>query len=115
MKLDGERPKIGETLREQLQGLADREGVVDDRLFADEVSMGAEHLFRTFWCIKRSCRGGSFGGGGLSYPDIESYMRLSGAILLPWEVEALIEMDLAHASTAEKQRKKYGKKGSDKS
>ncbi|WP_456115303.1 phage tail assembly chaperone [Skermanella mucosa] len=44
-------------------------------------------LIETLWHLNSSS-----GGEGISYREIDSYMRCTGAILHPWECEALVKL-----------------------
>lgn len=72
--------------------------------------MGAERLAEMFWRVQRGCQGGDFGGGRLSWTQIESWARQTRNALEPWEVEGLVAIDDAHYTAVTKHQEEYPKK-----
>jgi hypothetical protein len=53
-----------------------------------------EDIWTAFWRIEQSRQGG-MGPQAFAYAEIEAWSRLSRHDLAPWEVEAIMDMDVA--------------------
>lgn len=94
----------GASLRTHLQRLARNTGRVDERLLV-EVPPSVEQLWEVFmaWAVQR--RSG-MSMHPLTFTDIESWCRLYGVCLNPWELDTLLELDAATLRVAaENQRR----------
>jgi hypothetical protein len=74
-------------------------GQVDDRLTPPPIPTEVRGLYEVFYTLSAARRSG-FGACALTFTDIESWSRLSGVDLTPWELETLIAMDAAALSVA---------------
>lgn len=52
-----------------------------------------EGAWAAFWSLERTRQGGMGGSQAFTYAEIESWVRLAGEALAPWEVEAVVAMD----------------------
>lgn len=78
-------------------------GQVDDRLAPLPIPDEVRGLYEAFFSLSAARRSG-FGPGALTFTDIESWSRLTGVALTPWELETLIVMDAAALATAAKNK-----------
>jgi hypothetical protein len=92
-----QRQGDGATLRTHLQRAAET-GRVDERLF-NSCPKGAESLWSAFGQIGRS-RPSGFGVAPISLVEIESWQRLFGVTLTPWEIDTIIEVDAVFVGRA---------------
>lgn len=77
----------GVTLRDRLEQVEEQTGRSDPRLDSLEVPAAGAHLWQWFWELRRD--------GTITYQEIESWCRLTGQGLSPWEAGTLREMDAA--------------------
>ena len=80
----------GHPLRAHLQRVAET-GREDTRLF-NECPREVLPLWVAYTQIGR-CRSGGLGAGAISLQEVESWQRLTGVTLTPWELDAIIELD----------------------
>ncbi len=81
----------GASLRAHLQRLADSTGRVDDRLTLKAPRV-CEALWGAFLQLSATRQAG-MGTNPISMTEVESWCRLQGVTLTPWEVDTLLAMD----------------------
>lgn len=81
----------GASLRTHLQRAAET-GRIDDRLY-NLCPKGGESLWSAYGQIGRSRPSGFGGISAVSLSEIESWQRLYGVTLTPWEIDTIIEID----------------------
>lgn len=98
----GCRQGDGATLRTHLQRLAQNTSRVDDRLL-EEVPRSLRYLWDAFTDLGAKRRAG-MGASPLTFVDIESWSRLYGVRLNPWELDTLIQLDVVTLNKAAEQQ-----------
>lgn len=78
-------------------------GHVDERLTPLPIPAEVRGLYEAYFTLSAARRSG-FGPSALTLTDIESWSRLSGVPLTPWELETLIVTDAAALATAAKNK-----------
>lgn len=80
--------------------------MVDERLFA-QCPAGCEAVWRAFVQIGRS-RPAGFGVSAISLQEIESWQRLYGVQMTPWELDLLLDIDATFVQHATQKAKVKG-------
>lgn len=93
-----QRQPDGDTLRGYLQWQAQASGHADPRLTA-QPPKGCESLWATY-CELSAMRPSGMGVSPIPGAEYESWQRLNGIALTPWEVDTLKAMDSAARSAA---------------
>jgi hypothetical protein len=88
-----QRQPTGGTLRQHLQAAAAATGRADPRLL-QTVPDGVSALWETY-CELSTMRPAGMGVSAIPGAEYESWQRLSGVQLTPWEVDTLKAMDRA--------------------
>lgn len=99
----GHRQPDGSTLRDHLQAVARAGGAVDPRL-TSALQPGLAGLWEAY-CELSAMRPSGMGASAIPGPEYESWQRLSGVTLTPWEVDTLKAMDRAALSAMADNRK----------
>ena len=99
----GQRQPDGSTLRDHLQAVARAGGGVDPRLTAT-LQPGLAGLWDAY-CELSAMRPAGMGISAIPGSEYESWQRLSGVTLTPWEVDTLRAMDRAAMSAMADNRK----------
>lgn len=68
--------------------------------------MGGDYLWRAFQRLSSRRSTNGFGVNALSWPDIDAFVRLSGAALEPWEIEVIEHLDGLYLAQQAKQQAK---------
>lgn len=65
----------------------------EDELWMPDFPMPAMYLWRAYHRIRNRKGGSGFGVSPLEWSDIDSFSRMSGTRLLPWEVAMIERLD----------------------
>lgn len=98
-----QRQPDGSTLRDHLQAVARAGGAVDPRL-TSALQPGLAGLWEAY-CELSAMRPSGMGVSAIPGHEYESWQRLSGVTLTPWEVDTLKAMDRAAMSAMAETRK----------
>lgn len=91
------RDDNGSSHYDQLMSLQRQTGRVPAELRdAPELPAYAAHVWRDFLDLHASRGSTGFGPARITWQDIACWQSVTGARLLPWEVTALLKLDLAY-------------------
>lgn len=114
------RQRDGRQLRAHLLAAQRNGGHTHPLLITQPLPPGGGLLWDALTQLSATRQQGMGGAGGIGFAEIESWQRLHGVQLTPWEVDTLIAMDAASRNAAAKQidaerksRKTKSKRGSD--
>ena len=75
-----------------------------NRLESERVDPVLNHILRDFWNLRHTCDRG-MSGAAITYPDIESWCRVTGRRPRRRIIKLILEMDRAARFTANEERK----------
>lgn len=98
----------GLTLREHLEGMAERTGkTVAEIAGLPDCPDGCELLWRDFMAMSVARGSTGFGPARLSWADIDAYQRVHGFRFQAWQIEAIRRMDSVFMAEAGKRKPKH--------
>ena len=97
----------GESLRTHLLSVYRQTGKLPEQLAIEpDMPQSVAHVWQYFTELHRTRGGNGFGANPIAYMEIESWCRLSGISLYPWEVALITALDNAYLSEQAKQSAK---------
>lgn len=94
--------KDGSTLRAQYESHWRQSGEMPDQLIYEPCPEELKYLWELYQKIAGGRDGGGFGIAPLTWLNIEAWSRLSRVSLLPFEVEAITQLDVVFRNSQSK-------------
>lgn len=97
----------GLTLREHLEGLAERTGkTLAEVAGLPDLPQGCEFIWRDFMALSIGRGSNGFSAARITWADIEAYQRVNGIRFAGWEIDAIRRLDNAFLAEANKRKPK---------
>jgi hypothetical protein len=79
--------------RAEIEGKADRVAAIEADLAMPPFPESLAYLWRVYLRLRRRMAGGFAGPDPIGWQDIDSFVRLGGFHLAPWEIELIERLD----------------------